>query len=211
MTDDVKKANDDAALAFMGFVDKLSPETPGHISRDCFIDILWRSIGNLWFPAKGSSYDFEMKLHSLVDALHDAAPRNALEARLIVQMLDTYSAASECLRRAMIEGQTFEGRDQNLTHAAHLMDIYHRQLVALDEHRGKGRQKIPVGQVNIHAVIQPIAAEVNTGQAGLSPPASMSPQTEGALVDDSAASDEAKQMVCGCKAKPAKSATEGPG
>lgn len=48
----------------------------------------------------------------------------------------------QCMRRAMLEGQIFEGREQNLKQAAKLMGVYHWQLAALDKHRGKGQQEL---------------------------------------------------------------------
>lgn len=52
---------------------------------------------------------------ALVTAL---PPKGAFEGKLATQMVATHEQAMECLRRAMIEQQSFEGRDLNLKHAA---------------------------------------------------------------------------------------------
>ena len=46
--------------------------------------------------------------------LEGIAPEGEIEGMLAAQMVATHSAAMECLKRAMLENQTFEGRDQNL-------------------------------------------------------------------------------------------------
>jgi hypothetical protein len=47
--------------------------------------------------------------------LVELAPQNGIEAMLSVQMLTTHEAALIFLRRAIIDGQTFEGSDANET------------------------------------------------------------------------------------------------
>ena len=71
-------------------------------------------------------------------------PEGAIEEMLAVQMVATHEAAMECLRRAMVDGQTIQARDMNLKHAAKLMALYERQIAALDRHRGKGQQSVTV-------------------------------------------------------------------
>ena len=83
---------------------------------------------------------------------------------MAAQMVATHSAAMECLRRAMFEGQTFEGRDQNLKHAAKFLSIYTRQVEVLDKHRGKGQQKVTVEYVNVEPGGQAIVGHVEMGK-----------------------------------------------
>ena len=68
-------------------------------------------------------------------------PEGAIEEMLAVQMVATHEAAMECLRRAMIDGQTIDGRDMKLKHAAKLVALYERQIAALDRRRGKSSTK----------------------------------------------------------------------
>ena len=100
------------------------------------------------------------------EALQRTAPGSELERMLAAQMTSTHNAAVECLRRAMNEGQTFEGDNQNLIHAPKLLGIYERQLAAPDKHRGNGQQKNTVEHVTVEAGSQAI---VGTVQAAPTP------------------------------------------
>ena len=82
---------------------------------------------------------------------------------LAKQMIATHSAAMECLRRAMIPDQIFEGRDQNLKHAEKLLALYAKQLEALDKHRGKGQQKVTVEYVHVAPGGQAVVGNIETG------------------------------------------------
>ena len=130
-----------------------------HFQRELFDQVN----ESLWLPEWKTK---EQKLQAAMaayDALKEIAPRDELEGMLAGQMVATHNAAMECLRRAMKEGQTFEGRDQNLKHATKLMGLYERQLAALDKHRGKGQQRITVEHVTVEAGGQAIVGEVHTG------------------------------------------------
>jgi hypothetical protein len=90
-------------------------------------------------------------------------PRDALEGMLIGQLIASHNAAMECYRRAMIPGQTFEGRRENLNQANKLSRTYAALTEALDRHRGKGQQHIRVEHVNVHAGGQAIVGAVTPG------------------------------------------------
>jgi hypothetical protein len=90
-------------------------------------------------------------------------PRDALEGMLIGQLIATHNAAMECCRRAMIPGQTFEGRREALNQANKLSRTYALLTEALDRHRGKGQQHIRVEHVNVHAGGQAIVGAVTPG------------------------------------------------
>src|SRR5262245_56266735 len=57
---------------------------------------------------------------------------------IAAQLIAAHSATMECYRRAMMPGQTFEGRRENLSQASKLSRTYAVLLEALDRHRGKG-------------------------------------------------------------------------
>jgi len=80
---------------------------------------------------------------------------------LAAHMVATHSAAMECLRRAMISEQSFEGRDASLRHAGKLLATYARQLEVLDKHRGKGQQQVTVKYVNVEAGAKQSSATPN--------------------------------------------------
>ena len=70
---------------------------------------------------------------------------------IAVQMLGLHNAAMECLRRAVFEGQTCEGREMNLTQAAKLSRTYALLMDCLGRHCSGGTQKIIVERVTVHA------------------------------------------------------------
>lgn len=73
------------------------------------------------------------------------------------------AALMERYRRAMIGEQTFEGRDNNLKHAAKLSRAYAELLGALDKHRGKGQQRVTVEHVHVHQGGRAIVGAVTRG------------------------------------------------
>ena len=157
--------------------------------------------GALWRPKWKTEDQQKQAALAVLEAMENIAPRSELEGMLAAQMISTHNAAMECLRRAMKEGQTFEGRDSNLKHAAKLMSIYERQLAALDKHRGKGRQKITVEHVTVEAGGQAIVGEVHTDGKAETPKA----VKPAALRDDSAAEELGPEQLKPAKARKAKS------
>ena len=89
----------------------------------------------------------------------------------------------------MIEGQTFEGREQNLKHAGKLLAIYSRQIEVLDKHRGKGQQKVTVEHVHVEAGGQAMVGHIETGKtagarrAGAEPEVKTIPDDPGETID----------------------------
>lgn len=119
--------------------------------------------GSIWIP-EGASAD--EKAHLANGALSMFArldPRDEAEAMLAVQMVASHSSAMECYRRAMLVGQTFEGRDASLKHAAKLSALYERQLAAYDKRRGKRDQTVVVKHVTVKEGGQAILGDVHTG------------------------------------------------
>ena len=110
-----------------------------------------------------------------IELYESVKPQSGLEGMLAAQMVGTHFAALECLRRSMIEQQSFEGREMNLKHAQKLMDLYQRQLAALDKHRGKGQQKVTVEHVHVEAGGQAIVGNVEAGGAKTGEPAAAPP------------------------------------
>lgn len=118
----------------------------------------------------GSMFEYQLNRDGDIDtlileatqSLEALAPRNEIESMLSTQMIATHLAAMECLKRAALPEQTFEGRQSGLKHANKLMSLYLRQVETLDKHRGKGQQKITVEHVNVEAGGQAIVGNVNT-------------------------------------------------
>ena len=111
---------------------------------------------------------------------------------LAAHMVATHSAAMECLRRAMISEQSFEGRDANLRHAGKLLATYARQLEVLDKHRGKGQQQVTVKYVNVEAGGHAVVGSVQS-----------SPQSQPSRNQEPPALTDQSGMVMEIDAKPA--------
>ena len=124
---------------------------------------------SIWLPKGLSEYQQKIRLQSAISMLQGIKPTDEVEGLLATQMVATHNAAMECLRRAMISGQSFEGRDQNLKHATKLLATYSRQIEVLNKHRGKGQQKITVERVNVESGGQAIVGHVEAGKADGSP------------------------------------------
>src|SRR5262245_2904656 len=70
------------------------------------------------------------------------------------------NASMECYRRAMLNEQTFEGRQENLNQANKLSRTYATLVESLNRHRGKGQQKVTVEHVHVHAGGQAVVGSV---------------------------------------------------
>ena len=132
----------------------------------------------LWTPSGLSDDEIFDQRVSALSLLQGIKPADEIEGMLAVQMVGTHSAAMECLRRAMLEAQTFEGRDQNLKHASKLLSIYSRQIEVLDKHRGKGQQKVTVEHVHVEAGGQAMVGHFETGKAAGARGAGTEPETK---------------------------------
>jgi hypothetical protein len=136
----------------------------GSKDEDLSLSLVNQVLETLWLP-KNMSEDIPIESAcAAVATLEGIAPRDELEGLLAAQMVGAHNAAMECLRRAMMEGQTFD--DQNLKHGARLLAIYTKQVEALDRHRGKGAQKITVEHVSVHAGRQAIVGNVEADRPG---------------------------------------------
>lgn len=116
----------------------------------------------LWLPPDVSEEGRAHRMAAAIALLQGIKPRDELEGTLAAQMVATHSAAMECLRRAMIPNQTFEGRDASLRHAERLLATYARQLEVLDKHRGKGQQQVTVKHINVQSGGQAVVGNVQT-------------------------------------------------
>ena len=126
------------------------------------IDQVFRT---LWIPEGFGEDEKLARIESAISLLQGIRPADGIEGMLAVQMVATHHAAMECLRRAMLEGQTFAGRDQELKHAEKLLSIYSRQIEVLNKHRGKGQQKVTVEHVHVEAGGQAMVGYFESGKA----------------------------------------------
>ncbi len=153
-----------SALAATSTETKVTKETTGTQKLKLDRQMTMQVVEALWFPEGTSEMNKLARAASALLLVRGIKPEDDIERMLATQMVGTHSAAMECLRRAMIQGQTFEGRDQNLRHGAKLLSIYARQMDALNKHRGKGQQKVTVEHVHVEAGGQAVVGHVETAQ-----------------------------------------------
>lgn len=137
-------------------------EATGSEKPVVMLRLINQAINALWIPEGATEESANQSIQSAIALLQGIKPENEIEGMLAAQMVGTHSAAMECLRRAMLQGQTFEGRNQNLKYAAKLLAIYPRQIDALNKHRGKGQQKVTVEHVHVAAGGQAIVGHIET-------------------------------------------------
>ena len=123
----------------------------------------------LWLPKELSDEERMVRIQSAISMLQGIKPTDEIEGMLAAQMVSTHNAAMECFRRAMIQGQTFEGQDQNMKHANKLISIYSRQIEVLNKHRGKGQQTVTVEHVNVQSGGQAMVGHIETGSKARPP------------------------------------------
>lgn len=128
----------------------------------------------LWHDQDSTKKDVNIRVARALELFESLEPADGAEGMIATQMVGTHFAALECLRRAKLPNQTFEGRDMALKHAEKLMALYAKQLATLDKHRGKGQQKVTVEHVHVEAGGQAIVGNVETGQRGKKPLRSVS-------------------------------------
>jgi hypothetical protein len=106
------------------------------------------------------------KTKAVCAAMTALKPRDELEGMQVAQLIAIHNAAMECLRRAAIAGQTFEGRRESLNQANKLSRTFAALLEAFDRHRGKGQQRITVEHVTVNAGGQAIVGSVTPAARG---------------------------------------------
>ena len=137
------------------------------ISDDTLVTQKINEISKLLWVDRGADKDVGYaRLLRALELYESLEPADGAEGMLALQMVGTHEAALECLRRAALPGQTYEGRDMALKHAQKLMTLYAKQLETLNKHRGKGQQKVTVEHVNVQAGGQAIVGSVEAGKRG---------------------------------------------
>ncbi len=143
----------------------------------------------LWAPEGLDEDDKVAWIASAISLLQGIKPADEIEGMLAVQMVATHNVAMDSLRRAMLRGQTFEGRDQHLKHASKLLSICSRQIEVLNKHRGKGQQKVTVEHVHVAAGGQAMVGHIETGKTagarktGAEPGTKADPNDPGETID----------------------------
>lgn len=106
-------------------------------------------------------YALEWQLRSGAVALYAAIePRDALESILARMAVGLSNGIMDCLGRAARHGEWLKSRDVNLRHAIKGSLAVTEMVKAIDNHRGRDRQKVSVGQVNVQSGGQAIVGNV---------------------------------------------------
>jgi hypothetical protein len=124
-----------------------------------------QATSSLWV-AHSEEEEQDRQRSATVVALIGIRPKDELEAMMAAQLLAAHNATMECYRRAMLPGQTSEGRSQNLNQANKLSRTYAVLLEALNRHRGKGQQKVTVEHVHVHSGGQAVVGMVGAPGGG---------------------------------------------
>lgn len=123
-----------------------------------------QTIRTLWAPDGISEDETNDLVQSTFLTLRGVGPTDEIEGMLASQMVATHNAAMECLRRAIVRGQTFEGRDLNMKHAEKFLSLYSRQIEVLSKYRSKGHQKVTVEYVNVESGGQAMVGHIESGK-----------------------------------------------
>ncbi len=99
--------------------------------------------------------------------MHGLKPRDEMEGVLITQMAGTHNLIMEYMRRAILPNQTTEEINDNTSRAYKLMNIYLKQIEALNKYRGKMvQQKMTVEHVHVYGGGKAIVGHVESRQTG---------------------------------------------
>ena len=104
--------------------------------------------------------------NNAVALLNGIEPRDEIEGMLAVQMIGVHNLAMETLKRAMMNGQTFEGKQASVNEATKMLRTFTAQIEALKRYRTGGQQKVTVEHVHVNEGGQAIVGTVNQGGGG---------------------------------------------
>lgn len=186
----------------------ITPETPAEVTGSRSVAFAMSLIERLADTTRlngPTNLGQSRAMQAAFDALRGLKPSDEAEGMLAAHMVMAHNAVMDCMRRAMLNDQTLEGRDQNLKFALKFMAIYEQQLAAFDKRCGVGQQKITVEHVNVHAGGQAIVGDVTTHQLNsTSDPAAPPPPplVVRTLTNNSAASGDGEKLRQDSPARP---------
>ena len=110
----------------------------------------------------GADYDkVAAAANNAMAILSGIHPQDEIEGMLAVQMISTHNLAMDAMQRAMLGGQTFEGRKANTAHATKMLKMFIMQVETLRKYRTGVPQKMIVGRVNVSEGGQAIVGTIN--------------------------------------------------
>jgi hypothetical protein len=93
--------------------------------------------------------------------LNSIQPQDEIEGMLAVQMIGVHNIVMDAMQRAMLGGQTFEGKKVNVDYATKMVRTFMMQMETLKKYRTGGPQKVMVGQVKVSEGGQAIVGTIN--------------------------------------------------
>ncbi|MFX0196152.1 MAG: hypothetical protein ACFFCW_08520 [Candidatus Hodarchaeota archaeon] len=109
----------------------------------------------------GADYDkVATAANNAMAILSGIHPQDEIEGMLAIQMISAHNLAMDSLRRAVLDGQTFEGRKANTAHATKMLKTFMMQMETLKRYRADVQQKMVVGSVSVSEGGQAIVGTV---------------------------------------------------
>lgn len=112
-------------------------------------------------PYAGGKCGVPEALNIALDAVASLAPRDGMEVMLCSQLVALHSQSMDFLRRGMLEEQTCDGVDRNVTRATKLLRTFATMAECLRTYRGGGQQKMVVEHVTVQAGGQAIVGTIH--------------------------------------------------
>lgn len=137
----------------------------GIADADANLEAVHQLTGAIWV-GNSKPEDIDRQTKAAMAQLLAFEPRDAIEGQIALQLIASHNAAVECYRRAMLPGQSFEGRNAALNQANKLSRTYAQLVESLNRHRGKGQQRVTVEHVHVHAGGQAVVGAVTAGGRG---------------------------------------------
>ena len=136
-------------------------ETTGSTDKDLSLTLLSQAAGTIFSGDEGEKANF------VAAFMHGLKPRDEMEGVLITQMVGTHNLIMEYMKRAILSNQTTEVVNDNTNRAYKLMNIYLKQIEALNKYRGKTvEQKVTVEHVHVYDGGKAIVGHVEGRQTG---------------------------------------------
>lgn len=111
--------------------------------------------------------DKEITLNFSIAFMHGLKPRDEIEGVLIAQMAGTHNMSMEYLRRSITPNVMPEVVHGYANMACKLLNLWLRQLEALQKYRGKGsKQKMIIEHIHIHKGGQAVVGNIENRPKG---------------------------------------------
>lgn len=95
--------------------------------------------------------------------LNGIQPQDEIEGMLAIQMIAVHNMAMETLKRAILRGQSFDGKNINVNQSSKMLRTFIAQMEALKKYRTGGQQKMIVEHVHVNEGGQAIVGTVSQG------------------------------------------------